>query len=122
MRSYIAHQIGSWKILDLMCHGISPPSTPISKCWTNHTHQRRLSLALATSRARRDLITFTPATCTIAMAAARGVAAAASCSSSAIGTSWANGISKTADVDRAVTKSQAFLKKTVAIGARDVCQ
>ena len=64
----------------------------------------------------------TLATCTTLKAEARGALVAASCSSSAIGTSWANGISRMAVADPAVIKSREFSKSSTATGERGVCQ
>src|SRR5438876_3767710 len=58
----------------------------------------------------------------IAKAAARGAPAALKGSSSAIGTSWANGISKMVDVALVVTKSQGDSKSNTAIGVREDCR
>src|SRR5207253_9957600 len=77
---------------------------------------------IARSRAQRDCTTSTLETFTTAKAVVRGVPVVASYSLSAIGTSSANGISETVDVDLAAMKSQGDLKMSVAIGVRDDCQ
>src|SRR5439155_18780393 len=110
------------KISGRLCHGISRRSIPISKCWTNRTHRLQRLRALVTSRARKGYTTFTLETCTIAKVAARGVQVAANFSSSATGTSLANGILKMAGVDLAAIRSQAFSKSNAPIGVREGCQ
>jgi len=119
--SCIARRTGSGKISDRMCRGTSRRFIPISKCSTNRTRRRRRSPAPARSRAQRGCTTFTPETCTTRRVAAHGVPVAASCLLNAIGTSWANGIFKTVDVDLAALKSQDD-SKSVAIGVRGGCR
>src|SRR5882724_10588437 len=120
--SYIKRLNGSWKISGPMCRGISRRSIPISRCSTNRARHLRRSPAHARSRAQKVFITFTLAMCTTASAAARGVPAAANYSSSAIGTSSANGTLKTADADLAITRSLGSSKSNAGIGARGGCQ
>src|SRR6267143_178048 len=122
MLSCIARPTGSQKISGRLCHGISPRSIPISRCSTSRTRRLQRLRALVTSRARKGYTMFTLETCTIAKVAARGVRAAATFSSSATGTSSANGTLKTLVVDRVATKLPAFSNMSMAIGVRGDCR
>jgi pyruvate formate lyase activating enzyme len=95
---------------------------PDFKMLINRTPRLLRSRAPARSRAQKDYITFTPATCTIGREAARGALVAVNYSSSATGTSSVNGTSKIVDVAAAVTKSPVFSKSNAAIGAHGVCR